>query len=219
MELGIGSGWFEAEHTAYGLDFGKSFGERFDRLTEQLEIITGLWSTPTGQTFDHSGTHYTLAGAPGLPKPVQRDAQNRPRAPIIIGGHGPRRTPALAARFADEFNIGFSDFEVSMTQLGRVRAACEDIGRDPDSLVYSMASTLCVGSDEAEYRRRAEAIGEDPVESRSRPFFGTVAEVTDTIGNWAAAGVQRAYLQVLDLADLDHIALAGAEILPVVRDA
>src|SRR6478736_1450578 len=146
MELGIGSGWYEAEHTAYGLDFGTSFGERFDRLTEQLEIITGLWATPIGETFDHSGVHYTLTRAPGLPKPKQRDAQNRPRVPIIIGGHGPRRTPALAARFADEFNVGFSDLEVSTTQLGRVRAACEDAGRDPDSLVYSVAHPLCGGS-------------------------------------------------------------------------
>jgi len=220
MELGIGSGWFEAEHTAYGLDFGKSFGERFDRLTEQLEIITGLWSTPVGEKFDHSGSHYSLAGAPGLPKPVQRDAQGRPRLPIIIGGHGPRRTPALAARFADEFNVGFSDFEVSTAQLNRVRAACAAVGRDPDSLVYSVAHPVCVGSNDAQFQRRAEAIGRDPGEIRgSSPFAGTVAEVTDTIGTWAAAGVQRAYLQVLDLADLDHIALLGADILPAVRDA
>jgi F420-dependent oxidoreductase-like protein len=220
IELGIGSGWFEAEHTAYGLDFGRSFGERFDRLTEQLEIITGLWSTPVGDTFTHSGTHYTLTGAPGLPKPAQRDAQSRPRVPIIIGGHGPRRTPALAARFADEFNVGFSDLEVSTTQLGRVRVACEDAGRDPDSLVYSVAHPLCVGATEAEFRRRARAIGRDPEEIRGgSPFAGTVSEVVDTIGDWAAAGVQRGYLQVLDLADLDHIALVGAEILPSVRNA
>src|SRR6476619_6321239 len=113
IELGLGSGWFEAEHTAYGIDFGASFGERFDRLTEQLEIVTGLWATPIGGHFDHSGTHYTLTGAPGLPKPVQTDATGTPHVPIIIGGHGPRRTPALAARFADEFNVGFSDDEVS----------------------------------------------------------------------------------------------------------
>src|SRR6478735_908080 len=195
MELGIGSGWFEAEHKAYGLDFGTSFGQRFDRLTEQLEIITGLWATPAGATFDHSGEHYTLSGAPGLPKPVQTDANGTPRLPIIVGGHGPRRTPALAARFADEFNVGFSDFDVSTTQLGRVRAACEDAGRDPDSLVYSVAHPLCVGSTEAEFQRRAQAIGRDPEEIRaSSPLAGTVDEVIDTIGAWAAAGVQRCYL-------------------------
>jgi len=219
IELGLGSGWFEAEHTAYGIDFGASFGERFDRLTEQLEILTGLWATPIGGLFDHSGTHYTLTGAPGLPKPVQTDATGTPHVPIIIGGHGPRRTPALAARFADEFNVGFSDDEVSTTQLQRVRAACEAVGRDPDSMVYSAANVACVGSTEAEFRARAAAIGLEPDEVRASPFAGTVAEVTDALGRWSSGGFQRAYLQVLDLSDLDHIALIGAEVLPAVRGA
>src|SRR6476469_5741509 len=117
MELGIGSGWFQAEHRAYGLDFGSSFGERFDRLTEQLEIITGLWATPIGATFDHDGRYYTVTDAPGLPKPIQTDATGTPHLPIIIGGHGPRRTPALAARFADEFNVAFADLELTTTQF------------------------------------------------------------------------------------------------------
>ena len=218
MELGIGSGWYEAEHRAYGLDFGSSFGERFDRLTEQLQIITGLWATPIGEQFDHAGSHYTLAGAPGLPKPIQTDATGTPRVPIIIGGHGPRRTPALAARFADEFNVGFSDYDVSTTQLGRVRAACETADRDPGSLVYSVANVVCVGSDEAEFRRRAANIGREPSELRSSPFAGTVDEVVENMGTWAGGGVQRCYLQVLDLADLDHLALLGAQVLPAVRE-
>ena len=218
MELGLGSGWYEAEHRAYGLDFGSSFGERFDRLTEQLQIITGLWATPIGEQFDHAGSHYTLAGAPGLPKPMQTDATGTPRVPIIIGGHGPRRTPALAARFADEFNVGFSDYDVSITQLGRVRAACETADRDPGSLVYSVANVVCVGSDEAEFRRRAANIGREPSELRSSPFAGTVDEVVDNMGTWAGGGVQRCYLQVLDLADLDHLALLGAQVLPAVRE-
>ena len=218
MELGIGSGWYETEHRAYGLDFGSSFGERFDRLTEQLQIITGLWATPIGEQFDHAGSHYTLAGAPGLPKPIQTDATGTPRVPIIIGGHGPRRTPALAARFADEFNVGFSGYDVSITQLGRVRAACETADRDPGSLVYSVANVVCVGSDEAEFRRRAANIGREPSELRSSPFAGTVDEVVDNMGTWAGGGVQRCYLQVLDLADLDHLALLGAQVLPAVRE-
>jgi F420-dependent oxidoreductase-like protein len=219
MELGLGSGWFEAEHKAYGLDFGTSFGQRFDRLTEQLEIITGLWATPVGGSFDHAGAYYTLSGAPGLPKPQQTDANGTPRLPIIIGGHGPRRTPALAARFADEFNVGFSDVEVSTAQLDRVRAACEAVGRDPGSMAYSVAHMVCVGADDAEFERRAAAIGRTPEQARESPFAGTVAEVTDTIAAWGRAGVQRSYLQVLDLADLEHIALIAAEILPAVRDA
>ncbi len=219
MELGLGSGWLEAEHKAYGLDFGTSFGQRFDRLTEQLEIITGLWATPIGGTFDHSGKHYALAGAPGLPKPVQTDANGSPRLPIIIGGHGPRRTPALAARFADEFNVGFADLGVSAAQLGRVGAACEAADRDPGSIVYSVAHMVCVGKNDAEVERRAAAIGQTASQVRQSPFAGTVAEVTDTIAAWGRAGVQRVYLQVLDLSDLEHIALIGSEILPAVRDA
>ncbi len=219
MELGMGTGWYEAEHNAYGLPFGASFGERFDRLTEQLEIITGLWATPIGETFDHAGANYTLVGAPGLPKPVQTDQQGRPRVPIIIGGGGPKKTPALAARFADEFNIGFRDLATSATQLGRVRQACEDVGRDPDSLVYSAAHPVCVGADEVEFARRAAAIGREAADIRSTsPFAGTVNEVLTKMADWAAAGVQRSYLQVLDLTDLDHIALLSSELLPAVRE-
>jgi F420-dependent oxidoreductase-like protein len=216
MELGLGSGWYEAEHTAYGIDFGASFGERFDRLTEQLEVITGLWATPEGGSFRYAGRHYQLDGAPGLPKPRQTDASGTPKLPIIVGGHGPRRTPALAARFADEFNVGFVDLDSTVAQIDRVRQACEQAGRDPGSLVYSTAHPLCVGRDEAEFERRAAAIGRTSEEARTSPFAGTVGEVVDTVKAWEAAGVQRGYLQVLDLSDLDHIALVGAEVLPVV---
>ncbi len=219
MELGMGTGWFEAEHRAYGVDFGTSFGDRFDRLTEQLEIITGLWATPVGETFDHSGPRYTLTGAPALPKPVQTDSQGRPRVPIIIGGHGPRRTPALAARFADEFNVGFVDLAATTSQIERVRVACEQAGRDPGSLVRSTAHPVCVGVDDAEVTRRATAIGRDPATIRDEsPFAGTVSEVTDALGTWAGEGIDRAYLQVLDLSDLDHIALLAEQVLPAVRD-
>lgn len=218
LELGLGTGWFEAEHTAYGLDFGASFGERFDRLTEQLEIITGLWATPDGATFDHAGRFYTLAGAPGLPKPRQRDAAGRPHLPIIIGGKGPRRTPAVAARFADEINVAFVDLPEITAQYERVRAACAAIGRDPATLVYSTAQTAVVGTDEAEFARRAAAVGRTPEQARQSPFAGTVDQVRQTLLAYAAAGVQRAYLQILDLHDLEHIALIAREILPSVRD-
>jgi alkanesulfonate monooxygenase SsuD/methylene tetrahydromethanopterin reductase-like flavin-dependent oxidoreductase (luciferase family) len=148
---------------------------------------------------------------------MQTNGEGTPRVPIIIGGHGPRRTPALAARFADEFNVAFSDFEVSSTQANRVRAACERAGRDPGSLVYSAANVLCVGADEAEFARRAGAIGMDPAEVRkASPFAGTVAEVVDAIGTWNSAGITRAYLQTLDLTDLDHLSLVATEILPAV---
>jgi len=124
FDLGIGTGWYEAEHTAYGLDFGNSFGERFDRMTEQLEILTGLWATPVSEKFSHDGKHYQLRDAPGLPKPVQRDGAGRPKVPLVLGGHGPKRTPALAARFAADYNVGFADVATTTAGHDRVRAAC-----------------------------------------------------------------------------------------------
>src|SRR6478609_8165577 len=135
-ELGIGAGWFEQEHTKYGIPFPGT-GERFDRFEEQLAIITGLWATEGG--FSYEGEHYRVTDSPGLPKPTQ------PKPPVLIGGHGARRTPALAARYADEFNMPFSSLDDTRTQFGRVRAACEDQGRDPATLRWSNALVVCVG--------------------------------------------------------------------------
>jgi F420-dependent oxidoreductase-like protein len=210
VELGIGAGWYEAEHAAYGIPF-PSTRERFDRLEEQLAIITGLWQTPAGEKFSYEGTHYQVADSPGLPKPVQR-----PRPPVIIGGHGPRRTPALAAKYADEFNIAFSKPGEVAAQFGRVREACAAAGRDPGSLVYSAAHVVCCGKDEATLSRRAAAIGRDLADLRADGVAGSPAEVVDKIGAFAEAGAQTFYLQVLDLDDLDHLADIAGEVLPQV---
>ena len=210
VELGIGAGWYEAEHAAYGIPF-PSTRERFDRLEEQLAIITGLWQTPAGEKFSYEGTHYQVADSPGLPKPVQR-----PRPPVIIGGHGPRRTPALAAKYADEFNIAFSKPGEVAAQFGRVREACAAAGRDPGSLVYSAAHVVCCGKDEATLSRRAAAIGRDLADLRVDGVAGSPAEVVDKIGAFAEAGAQTFYLQVLDLDDLDHLADIAGEVLPQV---
>ncbi len=210
VELGLGTGWFEEEHSAYGIPF-PPLGERFERLEEQLSVITGLWSTPTGETFDHTGTHYTLVSSPALPKPVQ------PRVPVVIGGGGARRTPALAARFATEFNLPFASVDAARQQFGRVREACVAAGRAGDELVYSAALVLCCGRDDAEVGRRAAAIGRDVAELRENGAAGTPAEVVDTIGRYADAGAQRVYLQVLDLADLDHLDLVASEVAPQLR--
>jgi len=209
LELGLGAGWFEAEHRAYGLPFGASFGERFDRLAEQLEILTGLWATPAGGTFDHAGAYYQLAGAPGLPKPVQRAADGTPKVPLVLGGHGPRRTPALAARFADEFNVGFSGVAVTGAQIGRVRAACEAIGRDPADLVYSAVQLVCLGAEPATLARRLAATGRAPGEFDDGGLAGTPDQITAGLARFAGAGVSRMYLQILDLSDLDHLAELG----------
>ena len=210
VELGIGAGWYEAEHAAYGIPF-PSTRERFDRLEEQLAIITGLWQTPAGEKFSYEGTHYQVADSPGLPKPVQR-----PRPPVIIGGHGPRRTPALAAKYADEFNIAFSKPGEVAAQFGRVREACAAAGRDPGSLVYSAAHVVCCGKDEATLSRRAAAIGRDLADLRADGVAGSPAEVVDKIGAFAEAGAQTFYLQVLDLDDLDHLADIAGDVLPQV---
>ncbi len=208
VELGLGAGWFDAEHTAYGIPFPAT-GERFDRLEEQLEIVTGLWANPEGETFDHDGAHYQVAGSLGLPKPVQR-----PRPPILIGGLGPKRTPALAARFADEFNTPFAGLDDTGRQFDRVRAACEAADRDPGELVYSAAQVVCVGRDEAELARRAAAIGREVGELRENGAAGTPDEVVTRLRAFADLGATRAYLQVLDLDDLDHLGLIADEVLP-----
>jgi F420-dependent oxidoreductase-like protein len=211
VEFGIGAGWFEAEHTAYGMPFPE-VGERFDRLEEQVALISGLWGTPEGRTFDFDGEHYRLADSPALPKPVQEGG-----IPILIGGHGRTRTPRLAARFATEFNVPFGSAEDSGQLFARVREACEEAGRDPASLVYSSAVTVCVGKDDAEVVRRAEAIGRTAGQWRPSDVGGTPAQVVDVLGRFAEAGAQRVYLQVLDLADLDHLDLIAAEVAPQLR--
>ena len=208
VEFGIGAGWFEAEHLAYGIPF-PALGERFTRLEEQLDIITGLWATPVGETFAYDGTHYTVADSPALPKPVQR-----PHPPIIIGGGGAKRTPALAARYAAEFNVAFVGLDFLQTQFGRVRAAAEQIGRPADDLTYSAAFVVCAGRTDAEVARRADAIGRDVEELRANtPLVGTPAEMVEQLAPFADAGVQRVYLQVLDLADLDHLELFAGEVM------
>lgn len=207
VELGIGAGWFEAEHTAYGIPF-PSTTERFDRFEEQLAVITGLWATPVGERFDFAGAHYRLEGSPALPKPVQT------KPPVLVGGLGKRRTPELAARYADEFNLPFVDEQTTAAQFARVRAACEAQGRDPGTLIWSNALVLCVGADETEIARRAAAIGREPDELRANGLAGTPGEVVDKIGRYAELGAERLYLQVLDLADLDHLRLVAAEVMP-----
>ena len=209
VDFGIGAGWFEAEHRAYGIPF-PALGERFDRLEEQLDIITGLWRTPVGSRFDYSGIHYVVADSPALPKPAQR-----PHPPIVIGGGGARRTPALAARFAAEFNLAFPTLEFVPVQYGRVRAALEHAGRAADDIVYSAAFAVCAGADNAQLTRRAEAIGRDLHELRANsPLVGIPAEIADRLGAFVDAGVQRVYLQLLDLADLEHLDLFAAEVMP-----
>jgi F420-dependent oxidoreductase-like protein len=203
VELGLGAGWYEEEHTAYGIPFPK---EKLARLEEQLEIVTGLWATEVGGTFSHHGTYYDLTDSPALPKPAQ------PKVPVLIGGTGAKRTPRLAARYADEFNAPFVSVEDSRDLFARVGAAAVEAGRAADDLTYSNALVVCVGRGDAEVARRAERIGREVDELKLNGLAGSPAEVVEKIGRYAEAGSQRIYLQVLDLEDLDHLELISSQV-------
>ena len=210
VELGLGTGWFEAEHLAYGVPF-PTFGERFERLEEQLEILTGMWSAPAGEQFSYSGRHYELAPGPALPKPVQR-----PHPPLIVGGTGLNRTPALAARVAAEYNVAFMNVEATTARYEVARSWCSERGRDPDTLTLSHAVTVCCASDEAELRRRADRIGRTVEDLRENGAAGTPEEVAARLREYRDAGAGRSYLQVIDLDDLDHVALIATEVMPLL---
>jgi len=210
VELGLGTGWFDAEHAAYGIPF-PPLGVRFSMLEEQLAIITGLWTTPVGQKFSYSGQHYSVTDSPALPKPAQQ-----PKPPVIIGGGGQKRTPRLAAAYADEYNAAFDAVTGTQAAFDRVRAAVEAAGRPASSMIYSTAQVVCCGRDEAELKRRAEAIGREPDELRREGLAGSPAEVDDKVGQFGAIGAKRMYLQILDLDDIEHLELIAAAVLPAV---
>ena len=207
VELGLGAGWFDAEHAAYGITFPE-LGERFDIFAEQLAVIDGLWRAPAGELFHHHGTHYQLSNSPALPKPVQD-----PRPPIILGGAGKRRSAALAAKFADEYNVGFKSVADSGAIFDSVRPVVAEAGRTA-GLAYSVAQIVCVAKDDAGLAKRAAVLGRDVEELRANGLAGSPAEVVDKLGRFAGVGASRAYLQFMDLTDLDQLELIASEILP-----
>jgi F420-dependent oxidoreductase-like protein len=204
VELGIGTGWYQREHEAFGIPF-PSTGERFDRLAEQLEIITGLWGTEpgSGEGFSFAGKHYRVEANGITPRPVQR-----PHPPIIVGGTGPKRTPAIAARFADEFNGALSDdLRESYARFDR---ACERIGRDPATARHSAVLPVACGTTPAEVARRASVIGSELI--RRHSAIGSPALVGERVEELRKAGADTVYFHIFDIDDLDHIALLGAEV-------
>ncbi|MFC5233946.1 LLM class F420-dependent oxidoreductase [Pseudonocardia zijingensis] len=208
VELGIGTGWYEREHQAFGIPF-PSRRERFDRLEEQLAVITGLWSGP-GCTF--AGTHHRIADNRTPPRPVQR-----PHPPIIVGGSGPKRTPAIAARYATEFNGALTlggGTEALRERFANFTRACAAIGRDPADAHRSAVLPVACGATPAETERRAAVIGSELM--RANAAIGSPAQVAERIGELADAGADTVYLHIYDIHDLDHIALIGAEVLPHV---
>ncbi|MFC9786837.1 LLM class F420-dependent oxidoreductase [Rhodococcus sp. NPDC127528] len=208
VEFGLGAGWYEAEHLAYGIPF-PSLKERFDRLEESLAVITGMWRTPLGESFSYDGAHHRVVDSPALPKPHQHAGP-----PIVMGGMGKRRTPELAARYADEFNLPFVSPEDTAVQFDRVRAACRAIDRDPAELTYSSALVLCCGRTEAEIASRAGRIGREVDELRANGAAGSPAELVDKIGRYGELGATRIYLQTLDLDDLDQLELVASQVAP-----
>ncbi|WP_326835008.1 LLM class F420-dependent oxidoreductase [Amycolatopsis rhabdoformis] len=211
VEFGFGTGYFEDEHRAYGIPFPVT-AERFARFEEQLAILTGLWTTPAGATFSHRGEFYELTDSPALPKPVQR-----PRPPIIIGGRGRKKTPRLAARYADEFNLAFPAVEEIFDQDLYLRAACAEAGRDPGTLRRSAVLLLACGRDHAEVARRTEALAAYVPEALEHGLVGSPAEVVDRIGQFADAGITRIYLQTPQQFDLDHWEFFADEVLQQVK--
>ncbi len=210
VELGLGAGWFAEEHAAYGIDF-PAMADRYDIFAEQLAIIDGLWRTPSGQRYSFSGDHYTITDSPALPKPVQF-----PRVPIILGGAGKPRSAALAARYADEYNVGFSDLGRTSDIFERIRAAVRESGREADTMTYSVALIAVAGASEDAVETRAAAVGRAPAELRENGLAGSPAEIVDKLGRYAELGTDTAYLQIMDLTDLDHLELLAHEVLPQV---
>ncbi|MDT0302861.1 LLM class F420-dependent oxidoreductase [Streptomonospora wellingtoniae] len=206
VEFGFGAGWFEEEHSAYGIPFPASARERFDRYEEQLDVITGLWATPVGETFRYEGRHYRFGEGPALPKP-----QQAPRPPVLIGGVGPTRTPRLAAAHAGEYNVPFASIEDTAAAFDRVRSAVKASGRT-EPMTYSAAQVVCCGRDEAEVEHRAAAIGRAPDELRRNGLAGSPAEIVEKLGRFTEIGAERMYLQVLDLSDLDHLELLASQV-------
>ncbi|MEU2702760.1 LLM class F420-dependent oxidoreductase [Micromonospora aurantiaca (nom. illeg.)] len=211
VELGIGAGWYAREHTAYGIPF-PPVSERFDRLAEQLEIVTGLWRTPSDETYSFTGEHYRLVDAPALPKPVQQ-----PGPPVIVGGRGPKRTPELAARYADEFNMPFKSVAETAAAYERVREACDRAGRDASGrapLTLSAGIVVAIGRTDAEAQRRAAPLHVTSALPPEDPVVGSPAQLVDRIGEFAAIGATRVHLRLIDFDDLDHVELIAAEVLP-----
>jgi alkanesulfonate monooxygenase SsuD/methylene tetrahydromethanopterin reductase-like flavin-dependent oxidoreductase (luciferase family) len=213
VELGMGAGWLEREHTSYGIPF-PPLGERFDRQAEQLAIVTGLWATPDGETYSFDGKHYRLLDAPALPKPVQR-----PGPPVIVGGRGPKRTPELAARFADEFNMPFKTVAETAAAFDRVRAACDTYARPADRpLTLSAGIVVALGRTDAEAARRAAPLHVPSALPPEDPVEGSPERLVQRITEMAQAGATRVHLRLIDMSDLDHLDLIAEQVLPHVGE-
>jgi F420-dependent oxidoreductase-like protein len=217
VELGMGAGWFEREHAAFGFAF-PPMGERMELLAEQVEIVHRLWGGD-GDEVTFAGAHYRLEACPALPRPLQR-----PHPPLIVGGGAGPRSAAIAARWADEYDLVYVDPAGAKDRVARVSAACEAIDRDPSSVRRSLLTKAIVGTDDDEVRRRVGALMARTNESgdagaflddlRASHVAGTVEQVVERLDEYAAAGIQRVLLHQLVHDDLESVELIGREIVP-----
>lgn len=206
IDFGIGTGWLRHEHTMYGIPFPDQ-NERFERLEDLLEIVKGLWGSENPFSFE--GRHVSLDQA--VPASVSRGIAP---ARILTGGKGLRRTPRLAARFCDEVNAATSDVEGAMTFFQACDDACERIGRDPRSLARSISLRVQCGEDDADLRRKTEALGSTLEETRSVHFAGTPDELIEVLRPFEQAGIDRVILARRPPVDLPGLRLIGENVLP-----
>jgi F420-dependent oxidoreductase-like protein len=218
LELGLGAGWNEGEHAAYGFDF-PPLGTRMELLEEQLEIVHRLW-TEDSVTF--AGRHYRLDDCPALPRPLQQ-----PRPPLILGGSAKPRSVALAARLADEYNTLVASIDDCGERKSVLVEACESAGRDPATLPLTLMATCVVGEDRAQVLERVRGVlavfgsGEEDAEAvladrRERWVAGTPDEVVERLRDLADTGVERVYLQHLVHGDTEMVELIGEAVVPAL---
>jgi len=211
IELGLGAGWHEREHEAYGFPF-PSTPVRMEVLEEQLQVVLGNWGE---ERFSFAGKHYTLRELDAQPKPLQR-----PHPPLIVGGVAGRRSAALAARFADEYNTVFPTLDDVVQRGARIAEACERAGRDPIPL--SIMTCVIVGADATELRERVRRVGElrghDPGALLAEPppgwIVGTVEQAAEQFARLREARVSRVLCQHLLHDDLTAVELLGRQLAP-----
>ncbi|HSK37187.1 MAG TPA: LLM class flavin-dependent oxidoreductase, partial [Actinomycetota bacterium] len=209
VELGLGAGWHEGEHRAYGFEFPAT-PVRMERLAEQLEIVSRTW---TEETFSFEGRHYQVQDLRALPKPVQR-----PRPTLLVGGAAGPRSLALAARWADEYNTTGVPLEELPGRRRRLLEAWREAGRDPETARLSLMTTCVAGRDRAEVEERVgrvlavtgshDSVAE-VIDARPNWLLGTVDQLAERFQALEAVGVSRVMLQHLDHADLDMVAVLG----------
>jgi F420-dependent oxidoreductase-like protein len=213
VELGLGAGWYEEEHGQFGIPF-PPLAERFDRLEEQLEILTGLWHSRVGEPYSFAGRHYAI----DTNRAFAATWPPHPTPPIIVGGLGPRRTPELAARFADEFNAAFAPLDVARQRFAQVKHRAAELGRDPRDLRLSIViPRVCVGVDEADVRRRQRILSRPIGAIPDQGLAGSPAYVAERLAEWIDAGADRIYIHLLDVDDVEHVRLLGEQIAPSLR--